>query len=406
VTVQGRPTFAVFSPDGDRIRFTEEDAATHAYSLWEVRPDGSHLHPLLPAWHMPPQECCGIWTADGRYYLFQSTLRNGRSGDIFALSDSPSFFRKSSTIPEQLTFGPLAFALVGIASDRDKVMAGGLDQRGELVHYDPSSKQFVPFLGGLSGFDVAFSRDGKSIAYVSLLDSTLWTSGADGSGKIQLTYPPNHAALPRWSPDGTQIVYMGSQLGKPWKAYEISAQGGSPEELLPGNTTEGDPSFSPNGTRIVFSTGEPSGQRKSEIRIMDVATRQITMVPGSGGLFSPRWSPDGRYLAAVNFEEISKNLRIFDFQTGKWSDWATDPVAVEYPAWTSDSQYVEYVTDVEVKRIKLGETHPETLFSTKDLRQYATPDFGVWSDNAPDNSRMFLRDASTSRLYTLDVKFP
>jgi eukaryotic-like serine/threonine-protein kinase len=234
----------------------------------------------------------------------------------------------------------------------------------------------------------------------------LWTSQADGSQKIQLTYPPDHAALPRWSPDGKQIAYMGSALGKPWKAYVISAEGGSPEDLLPGSSTEGDPAFSPDGTRVVFSTGEPGTQKKSDIRIIDLATRQITAIPGSDGLFSPRWSPDGRYLAALDLEESSKTMRIFDFQTGKWSDWTTDPVFVGYPAWTSDSRYVEYSTDTAVKRIKVGEIHPETLFPFKALRPYSTPDFGSWTDNAPDNSRMFLRDVSTQNLYTLDVDFP
>jgi len=402
-TAQGHPADAVFSPDGKRIRFTQVDDASHTYSLWEVRRDGSNLHPLLPGW---PHECCGIWTPDGRYFLFQSTLRNDSFGDVFVLPDSPSLLRKSATTPVQLTFGPLEFGLAGITPDGKKLIVEGYDQRAELVHYDPASKQFAPFLGGLAAYDVAFSRDGKSVAYVSLLDNALWTSQAEGSQKIQLTYPPDHAALPRWSPDGKQIAYMGSQLGKPWKAYAISAQGGTPEELLPGNTTEGDPAFSPDGTRIVFSTGEPGAQQKSEIRIMDVGTKQITTVPGSSGLFSPRWSPDGRYLAALDFEEISKTLRIFDFQTGKWSDWTTDPIAVEYPAWTSDSRYVEYSTDTEVKRIKVAESHPETLFATKGLDQYFTPDFGTWSDNAPDNSRMFLRDVSTQNLYTLDVDFP
>jgi eukaryotic-like serine/threonine-protein kinase len=305
-----------------------------------------------------------------------------------------------------LTFGPLQFALAGITPNGKKLIVGGYDQRAELVHYDPASKQFVPFLGGLAAYDVSFSHDGKSIAYVSLLESTLWTSRADGSQKIQLTYPPDHAALPRWSPDGKQIAYMGSALGKPWKAYVISAQGGTPEDILPGSSTEGDPGFSPDSTRVVFSTGEPGTQKKSDIRIIDLATRQITAVPGSDGLFSPRWSPDGRYLAALDLEESSKTMRIFDFQTGKWSDWATDPVYVGYPAWTSDSRFVEYRTDTEVKRIKVGETHPETLFSFKALHQYSTPDFGAWTDNAPDNSRMFLRDASTQNLYTLDVDFP
>ncbi len=406
LTVQGHPGYPALSPDGKRIRFTQIDDATHTYALWEVRPDGSNLHPLLPGWHTPPHECCGLWTPDGRYFLFQSTVHNDSFGDVFVLPDSPGLLRKSATTPIQLTFGPLEFGLAGVTPDGKRLIVGGYDQRAELVHYDPSSKQFVPFLGGLAAYDVTFSRDGKNIAYVSLQDETLWTSQADGSQKIQLTYPPDHAALPRWSPDGKQIVYMGSAIGKPWKAYAISAQGGTPEELLPGPTTEGDPAFSPDGARIVFSTGEPSGQRNSEIRTMDVATKQITTVPGSNGMFSPRWSPDGRYLAALDFEERSKTMRIFDFQTGKWSDWATDPVYVGYPAWTPDSRYVEYSTTTETKRIKVGETHSETLFTFKELRQYSTPDFGAWNDNAADSSRMFLRDASTENLYTLDVDFP
>ena len=406
LSVQGHPGYSQFSPDGKRIRFTQIDDASHTYALWEVRVDGSNLHPLLPGWHNPPHECCGIWTPDGRYFLFQSTLREDSFGDIFVLPDSPSLLRKSATLPAQLTFGPLEFSLAGITPDGKKLMVGGYDGRAELVHYDLTSKQFVPFLGGLPAYDVTFSGDGKSIAYISLLDETLWTSQADGSQKIQLTYPPDHAALPRWSPDGTQIAYMGSQLGKPWKAYTISTQGGAPEQLLPGSTSEGDPAFSPDGTRVVFSTGEPGAQHESEIRIMNVATRQITTVPGSSGLFSPRWSPDGRYLAALDFEEASKTMRIFDFQTAKWSDWATDPAYVGYPAWTSDSQYVEYSSDTVVKRIKVGESHPEILFSIKELHQYSTPEFGAWNDNASDNSRMFLRDVSTQNLYTLDVDFP
>jgi Tol biopolymer transport system component len=404
--VQGYPARVKFSPDGKRIRFTQVDDASHTYALWEVRPDGSNLHPLLPGWHTPPHECCGIWTPDGRYFLFRSTVHNDSFGDVFVLPDSTSLFHKSPPTPVQLTFGPLAFDLAGITPDGKRLVVGGYDQRGELVHYDSASKQFVPFLGGLAAYDVAFSRDGKSIAYVSLQDETLWTSQADGSQKIQLTYSPDHAALPRWSPDGKQVVYMGSGLGKPWKAYAISAQGGTPEALMPGNTTEGDPAFSPNGDRIVFSTGVPGEQRKSEIRIMDVATRQIATIPGSSGLFSPRWSPDGRYLAAVDFQEISKTLSIFDFQAGKWSVWSTDPAAVEYPAWASDSRFVEYSSLFDIKRIKVGESHPETLFNTKEMHQYSTPDFGTWTDNGPDNSRMFLRDASTENLYTLEVDFP
>jgi Tol biopolymer transport system component len=61
-----------FSPDGQRFSFTLIDEAHQSTSLWEASADGSNLHPLLPGWNNPAKECCGTWTADGRYLIFQS----------------------------------------------------------------------------------------------------------------------------------------------------------------------------------------------------------------------------------------------------------------------------------------------------------------------------------------------
>jgi len=408
-TVPGQPVAPVISPDGKRVRFTIANETAHTYALWEVRSDGSDLHPLLPNWHNPPRECCGLWSPDGRYFLFRSTggLFSDSFGDIFAVPDNTGIFRRSTSTPSQLTFGPLAYSIGGWTPSGKKLLVSAYERRGELVHYDPSSKQFVPFLGGLAAYAVAFSPDRKNIAYVSLVDETLWMSRPDGSEKIQLTYPPDRAGLPRWSPDGKQIAYLSTRLGTRWKAFLISAQGGTPEELVPGNPTEGDPNWSADGNRVVFSSGIPFPGEKSDIRIIDLKTRTVSVVPGSTEMYSPRWSPDGRYLAALNFEALSRTLLIFDFQTGKWSEWVTDPGGVGYPAWTSDSQYVEYISDAKsiCKRVRVGDNHPEELFSTKEVLVYVTPDFGPWSDNTPDGSRMFLRNVSTQDIYALDVDF-
>ena len=57
--------------------------------------------------------------------------------------------------------------------------------------------------------------------------------------------------------------------------------------------------------------------------IVDLATHQVTAIPGSENLYSPRWSPDGQYLAAL--PDDSKKLLLFSFKTQKWSDWVSEP---------------------------------------------------------------------------------
>ncbi len=405
-TVQGEPLQPVFSKDAKRIRFTVLDGAGHTTALWEIRANGTNLHRLLQGWHNPPDECCGMWTPDGRYFVFRSTLRSNSFGDIFAIPDHGGLFHRSPPTPTQLTFGPMAFYTGVMTPDGKKLLVAGYQARGELVRYDSASKQFVPFLGGIDAYAVAFSHDGKHVAYIDAVDATLWISQTDGGNKVQLTYPPNQAALPRWSPDGKQIVYIGHQVGKPWKMFLISTQGGTPEEILPDDRVEGDPTWSPDGTRIAYSSGLPTPGQKSDLRVVDLRTHQVSSVPGSNDLFSPRWSPDGRYLVALNLQGLSTRLYLYDFQSEKWSEWITDPDGVGYPSWSPDSRYVDYWSSTKIKRMKLGESRPRDLFSFNSLSVYFTPEFGPWNESTPDGSRIFLRDVGTEDIYALDMDFP
>ena len=120
--------------------------------MWEVGSDGSNLHQLLKGWHTPPHECCGRWTYDGRYYVFESGTPT--ANDIFALPDAIGIFRKASATPTQLTTGPILYSTVLPNPGGRKLFVQGTQPRGELVRYDATSKQFVPFLGGISASDV------------------------------------------------------------------------------------------------------------------------------------------------------------------------------------------------------------------------------------------------------------
>jgi Tol biopolymer transport system component/predicted Ser/Thr protein kinase len=404
VTAPGSAYGAAFSPDGSRIRFSVQDQA-NTYSLWEVRSDGSNLHPLLKGWHNPPQENWGRWTPDGRYYVFESG--HGSSNNIFAVADSVGLLHKASAIPTQLTTGPIVYHTALPSLDGKKLFVQGMQPHGELVRYDAAAKQFVPFLGGISASDVAFSRDRKWAAYVAVPDGTLWRSRVGGGERLQLSYPPVAAALPVWSPDGSQIAYISGEAGKPFKIFLVSAQGGTPEELLPENIGELDATWSPDGAQLAYGRIGSRNTGTKDIQLVDVKTRKTSTFPGSTGLFSPRWSPDGHYLAATSVEGSHK-VMIYDFRTRKWSEWFSD-ADVNYPYWSADSRYVYYdnfvVENPKCRRVKVGDNHPEDLFGLGSLRRYFGP-WGSWSGQAPDDSRLFVRDASTMDIYALDIDLP
>jgi len=108
-----------FSPDNSRLRFTLNKSDLGYSSIWEVRTDDRGLHPLLPGWHVPDSECCGVWSADGRYYFFIS-VTSGLS-NIWVLREPRGPFRQQASVPFQLTTGPMSLTFLlpsGLVSRR------------------------------------------------------------------------------------------------------------------------------------------------------------------------------------------------------------------------------------------------------------------------------------------------
>jgi eukaryotic-like serine/threonine-protein kinase len=403
LTIPGLAFSPRFSPDGERIRFTVTDSQQTASALWEAKADGTGLHALLPGWRNPPAESHGQWTPDGSYYLYTHSDASG--SNIWALPERHGFLRKGVSTPAQLTTGPMDFDSALPGKDRHQIFVSGLQPRGELVSYDSRSQQFLPFLSGISVEEVDFSADGQWATYVTVPEGTLWRSRIDGTDRLQLTYAPLYAALPRWSPDGKQIAFDAAQYGKPWKIFLVSTQGGAPQELLSENRSELDPTWSHDGKQIAF--GRQDVAESQVINVVDLATHQLSVLPGSQGTFSPRWSPDGRFLAALSSD--SQKLELFDFKTQKWTDWLRGPHAVGFSNWSRDSKYLYFDSifgnDQSYRRLKVGETIPEQIVSLKNLRRYLNW-IGSWSGLAPDGTPIFVRDTSTQEIYALDVQFP
>jgi len=397
VTVAGRPLWPRWSPDGSRLRFTVQDKAFGGLSsLWEVAADGSNLHPLLPDWNKPGDECCGNWTPDGRYFVFQST-HNGVT-NIWARHEQTGLFRRASQELVQLTFGPLNYNTPTPSLDGKRLFVVGEQRRGELARYDAMTQQWGNYLSGISAQHLDFSRDGARVVYVTYPEGDLWLSKVDGRQRLQLTYPPMQAGLPRWSPDGKQIAFSARVLGKPWKAYLISAEDGTTQQLTQEERTETDLGWSHDGKKLVFGDFEAK-----IIRLLDLSTREVSKLPGSEGLFSPRWSPDGRYIAAREAVTQGKFM-LFDLTTQKWTELSRQTPS--YPQWSRDGKYISFYSinqnDRALFRLRISDRKLERLASLKNFRLAIGIPFGAWVGWAPDNSPLVLRDIGSQDIYALE----
>ncbi len=150
--------------------------------------------------------------------------------------------------------------------------------------------------------------------------------------------------MPRWSPDSTQILFSDiwiSDTTSRSEAYIVSARGGAPRQLLPeGSGEQSDPDWSPDGHKIVFGSSFGGQDPKSVIRIFDLDSRQVTVLPGSTGKTDPRWSPDGRSIAANSFDLLTMN--IFDVGTQRWL--ALPPkIRMGFPEWSKDSRFIYFM---------------------------------------------------------------
>jgi Tol biopolymer transport system component len=408
-----RPTW---SPDGRRIRFTAGDQDRLSQTLWEVSTERANAHPLFPGWHNPPDECCGKWTTDGKYFVFYS------QGGIWALAEQRGLLRRAAPQPVSLTSGPIPFTEVLPSKDGKHLFARGTAPRGELIRFDVRSEQFVPFLSGVSAEHVSFSKDGQWVAYITFPDGALWRSKANGSDRLQLIQssffssmfsalaasatPPSYALNPRWSPDGSEIAYSSQAPGRLAKIYLVSPAGGQLQELLPNlNEAQSDPNWSPDGKRISFGGGSSAATLPSpNIHILDLETRTVIDVPDSNGFFSPRWSPDGRYLAALSVD--SSKLALFNFTTQKWEK-VVEGTFFSWPCWSHDGRYVYYLQGVRspaVMRFRTADRKAERVVDLKDIR--TTGFYGVSLSLTPDDQPIVTRDIGTQEIFALDWQVP
>lgn len=410
LSTKGVVRVPVWSPNGKFLRFLFSDSLPSRKStLLEISANGGEPGEVTPNWKEKYSEAFGRWTPDGKYFIF---LAGQGRYDIWAVRERPFFLSFRRSEPIRLTSGPVNYGSLAISLDGKKIFTRGIELRGEVERYDPKISQFVPLHPTLSANCCVYSNDGQWLAYVTFPDGNLWRSRPDGTQRQQLTWPPLVALNPHWSPDGREIAFTGFSPGKTWKTFIIPAEGGDPHELTSqDDCPELEANWSPEGTYLTFGSYFISSPSCPLVVLtMDLKTHRVSAIPGSEGLWAPRWSPNGNSIVAQ--EKASRALMLYDIASKKWSELlrVSPGRSIGFPQWSRDGKLIYYRvlavgTDDGAYRIRIADRKIEKVADMSGIKTTGVV-AGLWTSFDPDGNPLILRDVSLNEIYALDVDLP
>ncbi|MBU7018161.1 MAG: PD40 domain-containing protein [Theionarchaea archaeon] len=200
----------------------------------------------------------------------------------------------------------------------------------------------------IDGFP-SFSADGERIAFVSNRDDwryAIYVMDSDGNNMERLTaYPCRKFTFtfwPRWSPDGTKIVFISDRNGNS-EICVMDADGSNEINVSNNPWEDSQSSWSPDGTKIVF-TSDRDGNH--EIYVMNPdGSNQKRLTNTTSWEGSPAWSPDGTQIAFTSNREGSSDIYVMNTDGSNQRRLTRDSAADGGPIWSPDGTKIVFTSD-------------------------------------------------------------
>jgi Tol biopolymer transport system component len=216
--------------------------------------------------------------------------------------------------------------------------------------------ELVELSAGLIDADSpAWSPDGSKIGFTGV-DSDhgyeIYVVEADGTGRSRLTDEADNgvdgAYMPAWSPDGTRIAFSANRYNEASQnetqaIFTMGADGSGRVQVTDGAEIDEGPIWSPDGVRIAFSS--KSGD-DSEVFVTNTDGTVLVNVPNHPALDWPAsWSPDGTGILLVSSREGDNDIYLADFDGEVLTRLTDHPGDDLSPVWSPDGTRIAFASD-------------------------------------------------------------
>ena len=254
------------------------------------------------------QSATATVTVEPDRILFQSATLSGSS-----LTNFQTFIMNADGTNATQFNGPMEGADCAWSPDGRRMVCEGEDGL-YVLNDDGANVRTVLATEGSTLFSrPSWSKDGRRLVFESVAYTfannnytyyyDIWAVDIDGGNLVKLTSTPTiQEYSPKWSPDGSQIVYWqtSTSSGSPRSVWVMNSDGSNQKQLAAQGSFNASPEFSLDGQDIVFSSTRDGPQEIYLMKADGSNVRRLTNSLSSIGNAAPSWTADGRIVYYTN----------------------------------------------------------------------------------------------------------